>query len=97
MTLDDLDGRLFATPVQAAEILGKDPRTIRRAAEAEEIPAKKVGRNWVIPVQWLREQAGVLAPPASAAPDLDELADRVADRLFARFVLLLGGKSREMA
>ena len=97
MTLDDLGDRLFADVPQAAAILGRDKRTIRRAAEAGEIPASKVGNKWMIPTQWLREQAGVLAPPAPATPDLDELADRVADRLFARFALLLGGKSREMA
>jgi excisionase family DNA binding protein len=87
-----LDGRLFADVPQAAAILSRDERTVRKAAAEGEIPATKVGQKWLIPTAWLREQAG-LAAPAPAVPDLDELADRVADRVFARFVRLLGGGS----
>jgi excisionase family DNA binding protein len=90
MTLDDLGDRLFADVPQAAEILGRDRRTIRRAAEAGEIPACKVGNKWLIKVEWLREQAGVPAA-APAEIDYDKLADRLADRMFARFASLFGG------
>lgn len=96
-TLADLGERLFADVPQAADILGRDPRTIRRAAEAGDIPASKVGSKWMIPTAWLREQAGMPAPAAPVMPDLDQLADLVADRLFARFVRLFGGASKEAA
>lgn len=89
MTLDDLDGNLFADVPQVAEITGMDPRTIRRAAQAGEIPASRVGAKWMIPTAWLREQAGTPAPTPPGV-DLDDLADRVADRLFTRFAQLLG-------
>jgi excisionase family DNA binding protein len=92
MTLDDLGDRLFADIPQAASILGRDERTVRRAAAAGEIPATKVGTKWMIRTSWLREQAGVgQLGAASAAPDLDELADRLADRMFARLAGLFAG------
>lgn len=94
-TLDDLGGRLFADVPEAAAILGRDERTVRKAAAVGEIPSSKVGQKYLIPVAWLREQAGITSPPAPGMPDLDELADRVADRLFARFARLLGGGSGE--
>ncbi len=97
MTLDDLDGRLFAEVPEAAAILGRDERTIRRAAAAGDIPATRVGKQYLIPTEWLRQQAGIAAPTAPALPDLDELVDRLADRFFARFALQLGGTSREVA
>jgi excisionase family DNA binding protein len=95
MNLDELDGRLFADVPEVAEITGLDPRTIRRAAEAKEIPAHKVGTKWMIPTSWLREQAGTPTPPVPVMPDVDQLADLVADRLFARFVRLFGTRREE--
>ena len=93
MTLDDLNGRLFADVPKAASVLGRDERTVRRAAAAGEIPATKVGTKWMIQTAWLRQQAGVTeTSPAAQVPDLDELADRVADRVFARFAQLFGAK-----
>jgi len=92
VTLDDLDGRLFADVPQAAGLLGLDERTVRRAAAAGEIPAHKVGHKWMIPAAWLRQQAGVTAPHTPPMPDLDELADRVADRVFARFARLFAAR-----
>jgi excisionase family DNA binding protein len=89
MTLDELGDQLFADVPQAASILGRDARTVRRAAAAREIPASKVGTKWMIPTAWLRQQAGIpTAAAAVPAPDIDELADRVAERLFARFASL---------
>jgi hypothetical protein len=39
----------------------------------------------VVPVAWLREQAGTPEP----SPDVDELADQVAARVLARLARLL--------
>ena len=47
--------------------------------------ATQVGSRWAVPVAWLREQAGVPEP----SPDVDELADQVADRVLARLARLL--------
>lgn len=85
--LDELADRLFADVPEIARITGRDQRTIRAAAEAGQIPATKVGKKYMIPTSWLREQ---MSQPAAAAPDLDELADQVADRLFARFARMFG-------
>ena len=53
------DGRLFATVPEVAEILRADPRTIRRALEAGDIPGVQVGPlgRWRIPTEWVRQQA----------------------------------------
>ena len=84
-TLDDLAGRLFASVPEVASLLRRDERTIRRGIEAGTIPATRAGATWSIPTSWLRERAGVAEPsPAAMAPDPDELADRVADRVVAR-------------
>ncbi len=92
-TLGDLGGRLFADVPEAASILGRDERTVRRAAAAGEIPATKVGTKWMIQTAWLRQQAGTAEQaPAAQVPDLDELADRVADRVFARLAGLFAGR-----
>jgi excisionase family DNA binding protein len=86
MTLDDLGDRLFAYVPEVAQILGRDERTVRAAIRAGDIPATKTGQRYIVRVSWLREQAGAPAVSASmAVPDLDELADRVADRVLARF------------
>jgi excisionase family DNA binding protein len=55
--LDRLKGRLFATTTEVAAILGYDPRTIRRAIEAGEIPSVQAGSTRRVPVSWIREQA----------------------------------------
>ena len=66
----------------------KEP--IRRAVEAGAIPASRVGVKWSVPVSWLRQQAGIPEPsPDVAAPDPDELADRVAARVVARLAEVL--------
>ena len=89
MTLNDLDGQNFAGVPEATEIIGGcDPRTVRAEIRAGRIPATRVGTRWMVPVAWLREQ--VLGGTRSAQPptpaiDVDQLADRVADRLVARF------------
>jgi excisionase family DNA binding protein len=49
--------RLFASVPEVAEILGSDPRTVRRALEAGQIPGTKVGAFWKIPTSWLRQAA----------------------------------------
>lgn len=94
MTIEDLAGRLFAGVPEVASILGADERTIRRAIAAKEIPGHRIGTKYLIPVSWLREMAGSPPPaPATPEPDLDQLADRVADRVFARFARLLSSSA----
>jgi hypothetical protein len=89
VTLDDLGGQNFTGVPEAAAILGGcDPRTIRSEIRAGRIPAIRVGTKWMVPIAWLREQVlGGIQPtqPAVAAIDVEQLADRVADRLVARF------------
>lgn len=91
-TLDDLDGRLFADVPEVASITGRDERTVRRAAAAGEIPSTKVGNKYMIPTAWLREQARQDPPPAAGPVDLEQLADLLADRMFARLGRLFGGR-----
>jgi excisionase family DNA binding protein len=57
--LQRLQGRLFATVTEVSAILSYDMqgRTVRKAIEAGEIPATRVGAQWRIPVAWIREQA----------------------------------------
>jgi hypothetical protein len=86
-TLNDLAGQAFTDVPTAARILGRDERTIRRSIEAGKIPGQKIGSRWVIPTAWLLAQAGVPEPP----PDMDALADQVADRVVARLARLLTG------
>lgn len=92
MNLDELDGRIFADVPEVARFTGRDERTIRRACAAGEIPATRLGTKYMIPTEWLRQQAAVTTAESASAPtpDIDALADRVADRLFARFAGLLG-------
>jgi hypothetical protein len=89
-TLSDLAaGQLFIGVPEVASITGRDERTIRRAVEKAEIPGQKVGANWMIPVAWIRQQAGVAESAAAGTPALDELADQVAARVLARLARLL--------
>jgi excisionase family DNA binding protein len=55
--LKRLTGRLFATTTETAAILHHDPRTIRKAIDAGEIPSVKVGATHRIPVSWITQQA----------------------------------------
>jgi hypothetical protein len=52
---------LFATTTEVSLIFGYDPegRTVRRAIEAGEIPAARVGATYRVPVSWIRQQAGL--------------------------------------
>jgi excisionase family DNA binding protein len=52
-------GKLFADVPEAAAILRYDPRTVRRALEAGDIPGLRAGGRWRIPTSWLRTQAGL--------------------------------------
>lgn len=51
-----LDGRSFATVAEAAGVLRVDARTVRRAITEGLIPATKVGRDYRVPVEWLRRE-----------------------------------------
>jgi excisionase family DNA binding protein len=67
----DLEGRLFITVDELAEIMHLDPRMVRRGIQEGEIPAVRVGRSTRIPVPKVRALAGLPGPaPANseAAP-----------------------------
>jgi excisionase family DNA binding protein len=52
-------GRLFLSVPELSVLFGVDPqgRTVRRAIKQGEIPATRVGPQWHIPAEWVREQA----------------------------------------
>lgn len=52
-----LEGRLFASVPEVAEIFRWDERTIRRGIKDGQIPATQVGATHRIPVAWIRAQA----------------------------------------
>ena len=52
-------GRLFASTTEAAVILDYDPRAIRKAIDAGEIPSVRVGATRRVPVAWIMSQAGL--------------------------------------
>jgi excisionase family DNA binding protein len=54
VTLGDLDGRDFGEVWEISEILGADPRTIRAQCREGTIPSVKIGREYRIPLAWLR-------------------------------------------
>jgi excisionase family DNA binding protein len=47
----------FVSASEAAAILGVDPRTVRRAIAAGDIPATRVGAAIRVPVAWLKARA----------------------------------------
>jgi hypothetical protein len=96
--LDDLGDKLFASTTEAGAILGgTDPRTIRRAIAAGEIPGRRIGNKLMIPVAWLREQVLTAAPESSQPTiDLNGLADCVADRVFARIARAFGRQALDV-
>jgi hypothetical protein len=57
--LDSIGDKLFASVPESAVILRSDPRSVRRAVAAGVIPAVRVGPRLLVPVEWLREMAGV--------------------------------------
>ena len=66
MTPDDLRRRNFITVQElAADVLGVDERTARRAIEQGQIPAIKVGTKTLIPAPRL---AALIDPPTAAPP-----------------------------
>lgn len=56
-----LDGRLFLTVAEFAQLTRSDPRTVRRGVAAGEIPAVKFSGSTRIPVPKVRELLGL--PP----------------------------------
>ncbi len=57
--LTALDGKLFVTVPEAATYLRSDPRSVRRAIAAGEIPSTRVGPRQLIPAAWLRRAAAL--------------------------------------
>jgi excisionase family DNA binding protein len=80
MTLDDLDGRLFASIPEAARVLGWSEHTVRRGVEDGSIPYAMAGSHKRVKVTWLRQVAGEPepAPPAEPAVSQEELRRAVA-------------------
>jgi excisionase family DNA binding protein len=103
VTLDDLEGRTFATVQEVAGIMRRDQRTITQAIRDDEIPATREGQQWRIPVAWLKAQAaaGASAADHGAAEHVEpgELADLVADRVVARLARMFAtlGADKEAA
>jgi hypothetical protein len=54
--LKRIHGRLFATTTEAAAILDYDPRAIRKAIDAGEIPGIRVHGTRRVAVSWIEEQ-----------------------------------------
>jgi excisionase family DNA binding protein len=52
-------GRLFLSVPELSALFGLDSqgRTVRRAIRQGEIPATRVGLQWHIPSEWVRQQA----------------------------------------
>jgi len=90
----NLHDRLFISVKEFAGIAGLDERTIRRAIEAGEIPGFRAGAKYLIPTAFVRSAAAEREHAQAAEPDLDLLAERVADRIFTRFAGLFGGLNR---
>jgi hypothetical protein len=57
--LADLDDKLFASVPEVAVVLRSDPRSVRRAIAAGDIPSTPVGPRKLVPVTWLRQAAGL--------------------------------------
>jgi len=57
--LADLEGKLFATVPEVAIVLRSDPRSVRRAIAAGDIPAQSVGPRKLVPVPWVRKAASL--------------------------------------
>ena len=51
------EGRLFASPAEAAAVLERDHRTVRLAMARGEVPYTRVGNRFSISVHWLRRTA----------------------------------------
>ncbi|MFK4037617.1 helix-turn-helix domain-containing protein [Nonomuraea wenchangensis] len=72
MNLDDLRARNFVTVAQAAEFFGDcDERTVRRAIEAEQLPAVRLGTKTLIPVPPLLAFLQAPEQPAAPAPGVN--------------------------
>ena len=56
---DLLKRRLFLSVPEVAELLGCDERTIRRGCTSGDVPCTKIGAKWIIPVSWVKKQAGL--------------------------------------
>lgn len=68
--LKRLEGRLFATTTETAAILHHDPRTVRKAIDAGEIPSVRVGSTRRVPVSWITSRARLTADGGGDAAHL---------------------------
>jgi helix-turn-helix protein len=87
MTLDDLGDRLFCDVPELARITGRDERTVRESIKAGQIPGTQIGKQYLVPTAWLRGQVSPaqVTSGGTSAPDMEQLADLLMDRLVVRF------------
>ena len=52
------DDRVAYSLGEAAVMLGKSPRTLKRLYLAGDMPARRLGRTLMVPAYWLAEFAG---------------------------------------
>jgi excisionase family DNA binding protein len=51
----NVDQRIALSLVEAGRLTGKPPSTLRRLAKQGKIPARKLGKAWLLPVSFLDE------------------------------------------
>jgi excisionase family DNA binding protein len=55
MARDNIEKALLGVP-EVARITGLDEKSVRKAVEAQQIPALRIGRVWRVPRWWVDEQ-----------------------------------------
>jgi excisionase family DNA binding protein len=60
-----VDEKVLLSVAETALLLGLDPKTVRKAADAKEIPSVKIGRLIKIPSWFIRQQRDGVAPRAA--------------------------------
>lgn len=59
MDIQDLNDRLFVTPIEFAGLARSDPRTVRRGIKEGDIPAVRFSGTVRIPAPWVRAALGL--------------------------------------
>jgi len=54
-TVLEMDARIAYTMAEAAALLGKSPRTLKRLYLKGKLPAKRLGRDLMVPGDWLAQ------------------------------------------
>lgn len=58
------DNRLGLRVAEVAELVGVAPETVIAWIKANELPATKFGRTWIVPIDGLRQRFVALSYPA---------------------------------